>query len=164
MAPDDTPSLDFDVALAQSGWTTATLDQRFVQRRLGYNIRQIEIFKNALLEPVFEQHGIRPVDYCILALLETNSGVTQTAIADTLHVQRTNLVRSMARLEGLDYVRRATDESDKRNQFLALTAHGREALLALDAELDAYEAAWTADLSGEELTVLVKLMQRLYDR
>ncbi|WP_042263365.1 MarR family winged helix-turn-helix transcriptional regulator [Paraburkholderia heleia] len=151
-------------ALTPGGWSSATLDQRFLQRRLGYHIRQIENFKNALLEPLFDQHGIRPVDYCILALLETNDGVTQTAIADTLHVQRTNLVRSMSRLEGLNYVGRATDESDKRNQFLVLTKAGREALARLDAELEAYESAWTADLTEAEVALLGKLMQRLYDR
>lgn len=164
MPPD---AIDFeapDLSVVPSGWGAAVLDQGPLQQRLGYNIRQIEIFKNALFEPVFTQHELRPVDYCILSLLDANNRVTQTSIADTLRVQRTNLVRSMARLEGLDYVRRTTDENDKRNQFLLLTKQGKSALLALDADLDAYEAAWTAELSVDEVNLLIRLMRRLYER
>ena len=146
----------------QEGWNASTLDQGALQRSLGYNIRQVEIFMNGLFAPMFDAHGIRPVDYCILTLLKSNDDVTQTAVAETLHVQRTNLVRSMARLEAQDLVKRVTDPADKRNQFLRLTPAGKRKLGDVDRELGDQEALWTSEFTPEEVDVMIKLLKRLY--
>jgi DNA-binding MarR family transcriptional regulator len=71
---------------------------------------------------------IRPADYAVLSVIETNAGLSQSALANTLEIERAQLVRVLHRLENRNLLIRATSASDRRSHSLQLTEHGRTVL------------------------------------
>src|SRR4051794_41817828 len=72
--------------------------------------------------------GLRPPHYAVLVFLRTNTNQPQTALAQMLRIDRSDVVSLIDALEARGLVQRGRDSEDRRRYALALTAEG-EALV-----------------------------------
>ena len=116
------------------------IDCSRMERRLGYVLRcaQFSVFQD--ITAVFAAANLRPIQYCILSLVESNPGSKQSQIADALRIKKTNFVAMIDDLESCDLVRRVPSNSDRRSLGLHLTEAGAALMPKLHAISDAHEA------------------------
>ncbi len=103
----------------------AAIDYGPLNRRLGYVLRraQIAVFRDFFAE--FEAFDIRPGQYSILTVIESNPGLKQSAVSEALGIKRANFVAMIDELERRGLVRRDAAPNDRRSHALVLTPGGR---------------------------------------
>jgi DNA-binding MarR family transcriptional regulator len=106
----------------------------------------------------FERAGYGPWHYGVLALLEEGARQTQGAIADTLGIDRSQLVGLLDHLEERGLVERRRDPNDRRRQMVSLTASGHGQLARFRKMVRRIEDEFLAPLSEDERTALHKLL------
>jgi MarR family transcriptional regulator, lower aerobic nicotinate degradation pathway regulator len=106
----------------------------------------------------FEQAGFSPWHYSVLALLEEGARQTQGTIADTLGIDRSQLVGLLDHLEERGLVERRRDPSDRRRQMVNLTAAGHRQLAKLRKMVRRIEDEFLAPLNEDERALLHTLL------
>jgi DNA-binding MarR family transcriptional regulator len=106
----------------------------------------------------FERAGFGPWHYGVLALLEEGARQTQSTIADTLGVDRSQLVGLLDHLEERGLVERRRDPNDRRRQMVSLTAAGHRQLAKFRKLVRRIEDEFLAPLTEDERTTLHKLL------
>ena len=109
----------------------------------------------------YDEIGLHPYHYAILALLEEGVRETQGAIAEALGYDKAQLVGLLDELEAAGLVERRRDTADRRRHLVLMTPAGRKALerlRSLSAELD---AAFLAPLSETERKQLHALLLKV---
>lgn len=77
--------------------------------------------------------------FTVLAALETNEGVSQTALVEMTGIDRSTLAEMVRRMLERGLLSRERTESDARANSVAITAAGRKALRAARAAADRAE-------------------------
>lgn len=149
-------------APAKAAGRAGAPDLRAAQESVGYNIRRADVYMREQFRRMLGRWRIRPAEYSILRVIGANPAVTQAEIADVLYIKRQNLGGMIARLERLDWVRRAVDPTDRRRQTLVLSAPGRRRLDQLIESAVAMDAEITGCWTDAERATVVRLLQRLY--
>jgi DNA-binding MarR family transcriptional regulator len=118
--------------------------------RLGYFLRRAQI-------AVFQDFGmkcreldIRPVQYSILTIIEHNPGLSQTQVAHTLGIKKTNLVAMLDTLEKRGLVRRAVTQRDRRTYALFLSDGSKAFMRRLHKLVERHERG-IVDLIGADM-------------
>jgi DNA-binding MarR family transcriptional regulator len=112
---------------------------RLSGHHLGYLIRRAQIWIFQDFIRTLAEVNIRPAQYSVLLVIEANAGLSQSALAHTLGIERARLVHLLDDLEARNVVQRARSKHDKRSHTLALTARGRSALARIKALADEHE-------------------------
>ena len=112
---------------------------RLSGHHLGYLIRRAQIWVFQDFIRTLAEVNIRPAQYSVLLVIEANAGLSQSALAHTLGIERARLVHLLDELEARNMVQRARSKNDKRSHTLALTARGRSALARIKALADEHE-------------------------
>ncbi len=140
----------------------APLDQSELKRHVGYFLARARF----IAFRTFEEHigqacDLRPVEFALMVLLNSNRNVTQKRLARSLGVAQPNMTGVMRRLEARGLVERTRNELDKRAQFLSLTAAGGKVLQqAVTAGKD-MDQGWLRALSPAEQAMLVELLDKI---
>ena len=126
----------------------------FLLKRLGFTakIRSLEIY---------EQEGLNPYHYAILALLDEGMPETQAAIADALGYDRGTLVGLLDQLEQRGLIERHRDPSDRRRHVVSLTADGKRELVKLRGIAKQVEEEFLAPLDAADRETFHGLLMRL---
>ena len=129
---------------------------------VGYRLRmaQLHVFRDFLT--AFVALAIRPVDYSILRLIQTNPGVRQGELAHALGIKRANMVSLIHGLEERGLAMRRTVDSDRRANALHLTKSGKAFVREMQKIWRTHEDRVIARLGGGEardqlLAILDKL-------
>jgi DNA-binding MarR family transcriptional regulator len=109
----------------------------------------------------FERAGFSGYHYSILALLDEGARKTQSAIADALQYDPSQLVALLDGLEERGLIERRRDPDDRRRQMVALTAAGRKQLAAFRKLVRKVEDEFLAPLDEDERAALHDLLLRL---
>lgn len=136
---------------AEAAERRAAVDYGPLGRRLGYVLRraQIAVFRDFFA--AFESFDIRPGQYSILTIIESNPGLKQGEVSEALGIKRANFVPMIDELERRGLVRRAATPNDRRSYALVLTARGKRLMPGLHAAADAHERR-LVELLGEDAT------------
>ncbi len=126
----------------------------FLLGRLGYGVKE-QMFEE------FERAGFSPYHFSVLALLDEGARATQVEIADTLRVDRSQLVGLLDQLEERGLVERRRDPNDRRRHLVSLTPAGKRQLQSLRKLVGRIEDEIFAPLDAEERAVLHDLLLRL---
>jgi DNA-binding MarR family transcriptional regulator len=135
-----------------------------MQGLVGYNIRRAELHMRQAFDLGVGRSGLRPSEFSILVLIDSNALVTQTELGSALSIKRPNMVVLIEGLERRGLVVRAEHERDGRMHTLRLTPKGRALLgearrRSREAELSATRC-WTE----RERTQVIGLLRRLYEQ
>jgi DNA-binding MarR family transcriptional regulator len=96
----------------------------------------------------------------ILLLIDANSGVTQSRLAQAVGIDRSTLVGVLHTLEAGDLVERRRGE-DRRTNGLWLTPRGRTLVVSLKQRIRVHERRVASGLTASERAQLLKLLQKL---
>lgn len=138
------------------------MDQSALAGIVGYrlSLARVAIFDD--FRRAFADMGIRPVDYTVLRLIETNPGVRQGDVARTLGMKRANMVSLIDALEQRGIAERRPVPGDGRTRALYLTKAGRRFVTRMQRRWRTHEDRIVASLGGEEARVrLVALLDKL---
>jgi DNA-binding MarR family transcriptional regulator len=107
--------------------------------------------------------GLKPVEYSILILLDANRDVSQRQLAEALDVAAPNMTGILHKLEERGLVERQRAESDRRVQYIALTAKGAKLLKQANIAGQSMDREWLGRLTPAEAAMLLELLGKLAD-
>jgi DNA-binding MarR family transcriptional regulator len=123
----------------------------FLLKRLGLTAKEHSV-------GAFEEAGIHPYHYAILATLDEGQRETQGAIADTLGYDRGQLVGLLDEIEEAGYIERRRDPDDRRRQVVVITPAGKKMLGKLRTLTARLDAEFMAPLDHQQREQLQKLL------
>jgi len=138
----------------------AALDHGLLPGLLGYQLRlaQLAVFRD------FEKHvgelGVSPGRAGVLALIESNPGVTQSELARAVGLDRSTMVPLLDGFERQGVLERRRG-ADRRTNGLWLTPSGKRLLSQVERRIQAHEARIASGLSRAERDQLVALLRKL---
>ncbi len=138
------------------------MDQSALAGIVGYRLRLARVAVFDDFRRSFADMDIRPVDYTVLRLIETNPGVRQGDVARTLGMKRANMVSLIHELEQRKLAERRPVPGDARTRALHLTKQGKRFVARMQRRWRIHEDRVIAILGGEEARVsLIALLDRL---
>jgi DNA-binding MarR family transcriptional regulator len=126
---------------------------------IGYQLRLAQRAIFADFEDSVGDSGISPGLFGILVIIGENPGLTQQALADAAHLDRSTVVSVIDKLEGRGLVERHA--ADRRSNGLFLAGKGASLLRGLKRKVAQHERRVVQNLSERERAQLVALLQRI---
>jgi DNA-binding MarR family transcriptional regulator len=111
-------------------------------------------------EELLGELGLRPRHHIALTILRDLGESAQADLAETLQIDRTNLVGLLNELEERGLVERRRSAEDRRRHTVAITAKGRRQLAKAEFALLAVESDVLGALDGDERRQLHDLLAR----
>ena len=150
------------MAAADDPRPAARLDQRAMQRLVGYQLTLAEVASRR----VFQRHigtpfKLRPVEFTILVLLQENQRATPKQLALALSVPPPNVTVLVDRLEQRGLLQRQRSTTDGRAMNLQLTDKGTELARRAQRVSLSMESGLLAPLSAAERAMLGELLHKL---
>jgi DNA-binding MarR family transcriptional regulator len=128
---------------------------------VGYGLRRAQaVVFNNFLGSVGKQ-GVSPGQFGVLVLIKENTGLSQSALAKALGIERSTMVAVIDRLESLGWVERVVSATDRRSYALSLSDTGVELLDRVIPLVRQHEAEIAARLSDDEKAMLIGLLERI---
>ena len=115
----------------------------------GFLLAKLGVALKARAIEAFERAGFEAYHYSLLALLSEGDRETQGKIADTLGVDRSQLVGILDALENRGLIERRRDPHDRRRHSVGLTPAGRRQLVKLRAIVREVEEEFFAPLDAD---------------
>lgn len=119
-------------------------------------IRRCQQFYGDLYARESGSQDLTKQQFTVLAALEFNEGVTQTALVEMTGIDRSTLAEMVRRMLEKGLLSRERTEEDARANSVAITAQGRKALRAARTATDRAERALLDALPAAERARFVK--------
>lgn len=87
--------------------------------------RMVRVFQKALDEKLAD-HRLTSAQFCVLSKLFEEEGLTQTELANRLHIESPTLVRTLDRMEASGIIERRRDPGDRRAYHIHLLPKGKQ--------------------------------------
>jgi DNA-binding MarR family transcriptional regulator len=152
-----------DVKEPQSAPAPAVLDAG-MRRLIGYTLKRVAAATTADAARALEAHELRVTTFSALSVICDNPDVTQSALAQSLAMERSNIVVIIDTLEEAGLIGRHRMKGDRRAYALRATLKGIRRRDAAMKALQENEERQLADLSPEERQVLAELLDRIQTR
>lgn len=145
-----------------SNKTDQPVDFGLLNNLIGYRLRRAQLNFFSKFSEVCSDLGISPGLFAIIAIVERNPGLTQTAVAQALGNDRSAMVAAVDKLEKMDILERRPAVNDRRSYALFMTKYGKKFFQTLSSRVMEHEHAMAARLDGEEeLAWLLKTLDTL---
>jgi DNA-binding MarR family transcriptional regulator len=118
---------------------TSGPDLGMLENRMGYALRRAQLAVFQDFYKAVAAHDISAAQYSALTIVESNPGLSQTQVADTLGIKKANFVALIKALETRGLVERRTTPKDKRSFALHLTDAGTVLINTLHRLSDHHE-------------------------
>lgn len=126
---------------------------------IGYQLRLAQRAIFADFAETVGSGGVSPGLFGVLVVIGENPGLTQQALADAAHLDRSTVVTVIDKLEQRGLVERHA--ADRRSNGLYLAKQGAALLRTLKRKVARHEQRVVRDLSARERAQLVALLQRI---
>ena len=130
-------------------------DRAYLLGRLGREARR-------QFTQVLSAWELHPSHYGILLLLEAIGQASQQHLAQTLTIDRANMVALLDVLQHRGFIERQADPLDRRRHVVKLTAVGQEELQQILQAREEVDDAFFAGLDNEEQETLHRLLVKLF--
>ncbi|TAN56520.1 MAG: MarR family transcriptional regulator [Magnetospirillum sp.] len=129
---------------------------------LGFHLRrsQVAAFKH-FAQTVTATEGITPGLYGMLQVIANTPGLTQSALAEAMDVDRSSIVKVVNQLVDKGLITRDPVPNDRRSYNLRMTAGGKLALRRIEDAVMRQDREFSAALSDAERATLISLLKRL---
>jgi DNA-binding MarR family transcriptional regulator len=143
--------------------TEEPLDFGILPELIGYNLRRAQINIFADFARTMAGVQITPGQFGVLSLIGANPGLTQSALARAVGIERSTMVAVIDSLQERGLVERNPSPVDRRSNALVLTDAGRSLLDKLIPLVRGHERRLTAKLSADDKERLIALLIKLID-
>ena len=140
--------------------STVELD-RSLRQLVGYTMKRATNLMQADAARVLEPLGLRITTFSALSVICDTPDVTQSQLAASLNMERSNTVLIIDALEEAGLIGRHRVLTDRRSFALRATLAGTRRRRAAVAALEAHEDAMLAGLTADERDTLVALLRRI---
>ena len=138
------------------------LDYDILPELAGFHLRRAQVSVFNRLGRLIARERVTPGQFGILTLIHANNGLTQSALAKAVGVERSTMVATIDGLEQKGLVERKPSPVDRRSYALALTSGGRSLLTKLKRKVREHEKRVLSGFSEEEKKVLMSLLHRIW--
>jgi DNA-binding MarR family transcriptional regulator len=107
------------------------MDEPHPERNFGFLVHDIARLMRVAYDRRARGLGLTRSQWWVLNHLYFNQGITQSALADVLDIERPTLGRLLDRLEAKGWVERRADASDRRVKRIYLTGEVKDLMRAL---------------------------------
>ena len=147
----------------EDGAVEAHIGHGCMDDELGFHLRrsQVAAFRH-FAQTVTATEGITPGLYGMLQVIANTPGLTQSALAEAMDVDRSSIVKVVNQLTEKGLIVRDAVPHDRRSYNLRLTADGSRALTRMQEAVMRQDRAFSAVLSEPERATLIGLLKRLY--
>jgi MarR family transcriptional regulator, lower aerobic nicotinate degradation pathway regulator len=129
--------------------------------RVVWLVGRASLHAQRLVQDHLSPGALRKQHYAILASVADVGPATQARLADRLGIDRSDMVSLLDELEGLHYVVRRLDPTDRRRKIVEITGRGATALKKLDLLIYAADDHLLAPLTPAERTALASLLAKI---
>jgi len=137
------------------------VDRSVLEGLVGYHLRRAQAAVFEDFRKTMAAEKITPGQYGVLALIGANDGLSQSALARALGIERSTMVAVIDGLETRGLVDRHPSETDRRSNELSLTPKGRALTDKLGPMVEDHEARMAEGLDADEKAILVDLLKRV---
>ncbi len=130
---------------------------------IGYNLKRVVSLVKADVAEVLAEFGLRTVTFSALSVVARHPGINQTQLAETLRIERSNLVQVVDALTSRNLVSRCKVAGDRRQYALVPTDEGRRLAARAQTAVARHEARVFAMLTGGEQEELQRLLRKIRD-
>ncbi len=145
-----------DVAL-----TDSVLDLGILPELIGYHLRRAQVHLFADFARTMAEAQITPGQFGVVSLIGANPGLTQSALARAVGIERSTMVAVIDTLQERGMVERKPSPVDRRSYALVLTGNGENLMERLLPMVRAHERNVARNLSAAEKERLIELLMRL---
>ncbi|MEH0875078.1 MarR family transcriptional regulator [Pectobacterium cacticida] len=138
------------------------INTEILWQRPGFLIRRLNQVHHAIFYDMLKGE-ITPLQYGLLTVLNTQSGLDQTALSEELGADRTTLAATIELLEKRQLLKREMHYSDKRRKVVNITLKGRRLLTKTQQQMHEAQLRLLAPLSAHERQQFLSLMKQLVE-
>lgn len=128
---------------------------------VGYNMKRAFLTVREDLAMTLEPLGLRMTSFSALAIIQENPDISQSRLAEALHIERSGVVVLVDELESADLISRNRVEGDRRQYALRTTEAGEAKWQEAERGVHAHEDALFQDLTDTERATLRDLLRRV---
>jgi DNA-binding MarR family transcriptional regulator len=139
----------------------AVLDFGLLPELIGYHLRRAQVAVFADFAKTMADAQVTPGQFGVISLIGANPGLTQSALARAVGIERSTMVAVIDALQGRGLVERRPSPVDRRSYALALSAEGEALLEKLKPMVRAHERKLARNLSADDRTKLIELLSRI---
>ena len=138
--------------------TEQSLDKKALENLLGFQLRraQIKLFQH--FKGSTADISITPGQAGVLILIENNPGISQSALARALNIERATLGETITGLAKKHWVKRRKSPTDGRSHALYLSANGEKLIKNLHTTINLHEKKVSANLNKNEYLEFIRLL------
>ena len=130
---------------------------------IGYLIAQVCKLHRNRASALLDEIGLHVGQEMVLCALWDREGVTQTELAEHLHVQAATVTNALQRLEKGGLVERKQDMDDQRVSRVYLTDSGRALETPIDETWSRLEEETLTGFTVDERVLLRRLLMQVYE-
>jgi len=138
------------------------VDRGVLTGLIGFHLRlaQIAVFRD--FATTLGALDVTPGVFAVLVLIESNTGLKQTELANAVGLDRSSMVPVIDNLERRGLVRRHAAATDRRANALRLTTAGGALLKKAKRLVAAHETRLAENLGAGERVALVAMLDRIF--
>jgi DNA-binding MarR family transcriptional regulator len=111
--------------------------------------------------PILDGHGLTMWGYSVLLALRGQPARTQAALAEAIGADKTRIIGVLDELQRRGLIRRQPDPDDRRAKVLELTAEGRRACTAAQADIRRMEEVLLDRLPQADRAAFLRALRTL---
>jgi DNA-binding MarR family transcriptional regulator len=134
-----------------------------LDHHLGYFIRRIQIWVFQDFIKTLAPIDISPAQFSVLAVVDANSGLSQSGLAEALGIETARLVRLLDELDRRGLTRRMPSTVDRRSHALQLTPEGQRILKRAKALADVHEARLAEMIGSKNHELMIEISKKAID-
>jgi DNA-binding MarR family transcriptional regulator len=137
------------------------LDYGLLPELIGYHLRRAQVQLFADFARTMAEAQLTPGQFGVVTLIGANPGLTQSALARAVGIERSTMVAVIDTLQGRGLVERRPSPIDRRSYALMLTEAGRVLLERMTPLVRAHERHMARRLSAGDKDKLIELLMQL---
>ena len=138
------------------------IDYDILPELTGYHLRRAQVSVFGAFSRAIAGQNLTPGQFGVLVLIGTNTGLSQSALARAVGIERSTMVAAIDGLEGRGLVERRPSTVDRRSNALVLSPKGKALISKAKAQVRAHEDATFGMLDPAERDTLKDLLYRVW--
>lgn len=127
----------------------------------GHLIRRLQQISFALFVDQARAFDITPVQYAALVAINSHPGIDQTALCNSVALDRSTVGGVVGRLEKKKLVRRLNGAVDRRTRSLYITPAGRKLITDVEPAVQSTQRLILAPLKASERVLFLRMLKEL---